>query len=162
MDGVEEGGISSVFTTLDAGEAMRAAMDGGNSVKVNTTTLLATASETAEPSSFTSWGPTPELNFKPEVAGVGGNVYSTLNNDEYATMWGTSLATPHVSGASALIMQAMKDSSALSGLKGLERTKYLKTILSNTATVLMDGDVIHSPRQVGAGLINVKDAIDRA
>ena len=163
MDGVEESGISSVFTTLDAGEAMRAAMGGGNSVKVKTkieSTFLAAASETAEPSFFTSWGPTPELNFKPEVAGVGGNVYSTLNNDEYATMWGTSLATPHVSGASALIMQAMKDSSALSGLKGLERTKYLKTILSNTATVLMDGDVIHSPRQVGAGLINVKDAID--
>jgi hypothetical protein len=164
MEGVEESGISSVFTTLDAGDAMRAAMDGGNiSVKVKTkieSTFLAAASETAEPSSFTSWGPTPELNFKPEVAGIGGNVYSTLNNDEYGTMWGTSLATPHVSGASALIMQAMKDSSALSGLKGLERTKYLKTILSNTATVLMDGDVIHSPRQVGAGLINVKDAID--
>jgi len=48
----------------------------------------------------------------------------------------------------------------LSGIEKLARTQYLKAILSNTATVLMDGEVIHSPRRVGAGLINVKDAVD--
>lgn len=48
--------------------------------------------------SFTSWGTTPSLDLKPEITAPGGNIYSTVNNDNYTVMSGTSMAAPHVAG----------------------------------------------------------------
>ncbi|MCW1057137.1 S8 family serine peptidase, partial [Streptococcus anginosus] len=59
------------------------------------TTPSATA---GAPSNFTSWGPTSNLDFKPNISGVGGNVYSTLNSNTYGSMSGTSMAAPNVAG----------------------------------------------------------------
>ena len=34
-------------------------------------------------SDFSSWGTTPDLEFKPEITAPGGNIWSTDNNDGY-------------------------------------------------------------------------------
>ena len=34
-----------------------------------------------EMSKFTSWGPTPDLQFAPQITAPGGSIYSTLNSD---------------------------------------------------------------------------------
>ncbi|MCY1689741.1 S8 family serine peptidase [Exiguobacterium sp. SL14] len=44
-------------------------------------------------SDFTSWGVTPSLDFKPEITAPGGKIYSTLNDNEYGVMSGTSMAS---------------------------------------------------------------------
>ena len=65
-------------------------------------------------STFSSKGPTIDLRLKPDIAAEGGNVLPTINellvcsgaNGELESMAGTSMATPHISGVLALLVQA--------------------------------------------------------
>ncbi|PAB57138.1 S8 family serine peptidase [Anaeromicrobium sediminis] len=115
-----------------------------------------------EMSGFTSWGPAPNLDFKPQITGVGGNIYSTLNDDKYATYSGTSMSSPFVAGVMALIYDHI-DQLGMKFDTPKEKVEFAKAMAINTATVKMDKDnpdVPYSPRRQGAGLINAKAAIE--
>lgn len=110
-------------------------------------------------SEFSSFGPTPNLDFKPDLTAPGGMIFSTLNEDEYGTMSGTSMASPHVAGAAALMKQRMmKDNRKLSDV---EISRMVKNRLSSTAEPIISEDTSLeiSPRRQGVGLINVYNAI---
>lgn len=57
-------------------------------------------------SSFSSRGMSNSLLIKPELCAPGETIYSTYLYGSYVAMSGTSMATPHVAGAAALISQA--------------------------------------------------------
>ena len=121
------------------------------------------------PSIFSSWGPTPELDFKPQITGVGGNVWSTQNNNGYVTMSGTSMAAPSIAGFVALMLENYKLNNA--GASTPELVVRARQALMNTATILThDGGsndtsnasatkVPYAPRQIGAGLAQLDKAI---
>ncbi|MBD8013347.1 S8 family serine peptidase [Planococcus wigleyi] len=140
------------------GLAMKAQLDAGKKVTVSFDGdyLDIQNPSAGEMSDFTSWGPTPNLDFKPEITAPGGNIFSTLNNDEYGLMSGTSMAAPHVSGGTALMFQRIEEL----GLKGRERVQFAKNLMMNTADPVefAKGEFV-SPRRQGAGLMQLHDAL---
>ena len=110
-------------------------------------------------STFTSWGTTNALDFKPEITGVGGQVYSTLTDNKYGTYSGTSMATPHVSGASAIIISELR--KELSDISNM--ALFAKKSMMNTTLVLKNlknpNKLPYSPRRQGSGLLQTVDAI---
>jgi len=111
-------------------------------------------------SAFSSWGVTPTLELKPEITAPGGQIYSTMNNDGYGMMSGTSMAAPHVAGGSAIVMEYVKLHPAFEGFTAKERSEIVKKLLMNTANILTDtyGDPV-SPRSQGSGLMNLYGAV---
>ena len=108
-------------------------------------------------SSFSSWGVSPDLQLQPDVAAPGGNIYSTINNGKYATYSGTSMATPHIAGMSALLLQAMREKYDLPESKAHTVAEAL--IMSTAVPVLDENGIPYSPRWQGAGSANVYSAI---
>ena len=60
-------------------------------------------------SQYSSWGATPNLEFKPEITAPGGDIYSLANENSYQTMSGTSMSSPFVAGSEAIIIQGIKE-----------------------------------------------------
>src|SRR5439155_45313 len=58
---------------------------------------------------FSSRGPANLLDIKPDVCAPGVNVLSSVLHGRFAMFQGTSMATPHVAGSSALLLQLHPD-----------------------------------------------------
>ncbi|MDE8688026.1 S8 family serine peptidase, partial [Streptococcus gordonii] len=58
---------------------------------------------------ITGWGLSTEGKLKPDVTLPGGMIYSAIPNGSYDMDGGTSMATPHAAGATALIKQALEE-----------------------------------------------------
>ncbi|WP_062238379.1 S8 family serine peptidase [Fictibacillus sp. FJAT-27399] len=127
--------------------------------------ISATNPNAGKMSDFSSWGVTPNLDFKPEITAPGGKIYSTLNDNQYGVMSGTSMAAPHVAGGAALVMERVdKDFK----VKGATRVKLAKNILMNTSRPQADHGLFntesqtgnyYSPRLEGAGLMDLHAAM---
>lgn len=107
-------------------------------------------------SSFSSYGLAPDLSLKPDISAPGGSIYSTypLEQGGYATLGGTSMASPHVAGAAALVLQAHPDTSAMA----------MRDILQNSADpfswyLFPGGPYLEPVHRQGAGLVDIDDAI---
>ncbi|TCS92362.1 S8 family serine peptidase [Hazenella coriacea] len=94
---------------------------------------------------FSSRGPTVNYTLKPDIASVGVNVYSSVVGGGLASYNGTSMATPHVAGAAALLKQAHPD----------WKPQDIKSALMATANAPKSAYV---PVEVGAGVMDVAKA----
>ncbi|HEL1620007.1 TPA: S8 family serine peptidase [Streptococcus suis] len=110
-------------------------------------------------SEFTSWGLTADGELKPDVTAPGGAIYSSINDGKYASMNGTSMASPHVAGAVALIKKGLL--ARYPDLTGQALQDRIKQVLMSTARPHFDttANAYVSPRQQGSGLIEVPAAI---
>jgi hypothetical protein len=92
-------------------------------------------------------GPSPcdGTSIKPEVAAPGTQIYSSLPNNNYGSLTGTSMACPHTSGAVALLRQVNPDLTV----------DEIKTALMATA---LDRGAVGEDNDYGWGIIDIAAA----
>lgn len=100
---------------------------------------------------FSLLGPSPYGEIKPEVTAPGVKIRSSVPGGGYEGGWnGTSMATPHVSAAAALLRQANANITV----------DEIEQVLTETANPLTDTAFPKSPNNgYGHGLLNVYDAV---
>mgnify|MGYP004530384669 FL=1 len=158
---IENASIPSAFIGKADGEAAAALLAAGETVTLAASAdnvQIVTYPEAGLMSSFSSWGPTSTLSIKPEITAPGGNIYSTRPGNQYASMSGTSMACPEIAGASAVMIQYVKEQQ-LAETKA-DRAMLIQSLMMSTANpVAAENGLPASVRQQGAGLVNLKDAV---
>jgi subtilisin family serine protease len=124
--------------------------------------LTWTALQVSEPqpngglvSSFSSYGPAPDLSFKPDLGAPGGAVNSTLPLEQggYGNRSGTSMSSPYVAGAVALLLEARPRTSPKDVQARLQNTAFPRPFGPSPALI----DTVH--RQ-GAGMLDITRAVE--
>ena len=107
-------------------------------------------------SGFSSYGTAATLALKPDLGAPGGLIRSTYPLEEggYATISGTSMASPHVAGAAALLRAARPTLSAASFRELFQNTADPAVWSGNPGLGFLDA--VH--RQ-GAGMVDIDDAL---
>ncbi len=107
-------------------------------------------------SSFSSYGLAPDLSLKPDIGAPGGLIRSTypLEQGAYTILSGTSMSSPHVAGAVALLLDARPNTPA----------QVVRSILQNSADpALWWGNpglgFLDNVHRQGAGMLDIDDAI---
>ena len=112
----------------------------------------------ATPSLFSSWGVTPDLRLKPEIAAPGGDVMSALPAGTYGRRSGTAEASAQVAGIAALVRQRVAADPAFAGMSAADKDAVVANFLMGTAHPVVDATqadgAFYSPRQVGSGLVD--------
>lgn len=107
------------------------------------------------PTDFTSWGPSPDFDIKPEISAPGGHIFSTwpVNLGGYADLSGTSMSCPMISGIYALTLARNGQFSP----KSQDVVRIKNILLSTAHPVTLFNTTNHPLAPValqGAGLVN--------
>jgi subtilisin family serine protease len=113
---------------------------------------------------FSSRGPVTidgSGRLRPDVAAPGVNVRSSTANATYGSMSGTSMASPHVSGAAALLWAGKPQVRGLVGITRCLMSQTARSILSVSSPPICGGTIpADRPNNFwGYGLIDAYDAI---
>ena len=150
-----DGSIPAVFISKADGEAMLAATEKKVSFSKSYLSQFQDA-YSGKMSDFSSWGVTPDLKLKPEITAPGGDIYSTLPGGLYGSMSGTSMASPHMAGAAAVMGQYITEEPDGTNLTLSQRTALSNQLLMSTAVpVKNESGLPYSPRKQGAGLVQL-------
>ena len=149
MDAAADAGVVPVIAAGNdfEGFGFGSVTSPGNSAKAIT---VAASSDQQLPSiaSFSSAGPTPvSLRLKPDVTAPGVSILSSVPGG-WSTFSGTSMASPHVAGAAALLLQRHPGWTP----------ELVKAALMSTARPTTDDGARAMPTRTGAGFVNVTAA----
>gem|GEM_PF-808677 len=114
--------------------------------------------EAGRMSDFSSWGPAPDLKMKPEITAPGDPVYSSVLDNGYENLSGTSMAAPNAAGAAALIKQYVQNKTGAAS--SAEISGLVQSLMMSTAVPVQDEEgQYYSPRKQGAGMVSIRQAM---
>ena len=147
--------VPAAFISQADGQAMLAAADHHLTIAEG---QVLPQSTTYEASEFSSWGVSPDLRLKPEIAAPGGNVFSAIPNGAYEQTSGTSMATPQMAGISAIVLQRVQSDPLFASMSARDKADVVQNLIMGTARPLTDAaqtsGALYSPRKQGAGLVD--------
>lgn len=121
-----------------------------------------------EISDFSAIGPLPDLQMGVDITAPGGDIYSSVPltyydetgwdyGNGYAYASGTSMASPNMAGATAVVRQYVR--TLHPEFTAREVTDRVWKLTMSTADILTDIDgVPYTPRKQGAGMVNISSA----
>ncbi|KAJ1977665.1 hypothetical protein H4R35_002213 [Dimargaris xerosporica] len=142
--------LPAFSTSYEGGQFLRQLVDSSSTGPATVDVSMAMhpfkASIPYQVSYFSSWGPSPESDVKPDVGAPGRAIYSSLPKEfgMYGLMDGTSMATPYLAGVAALLVQSKRF---------FKPTEVYSAIVNSALPVLQTQDRYFSAAQQGAGLV---------
>ncbi len=137
--------------------------DGEALAEAKTGKLKVSKSQTSGPfiSDFSSWGPTPSLQIKPELTAHGGNILSAITGGSYDRMSGTSMACPNLSGVVVLMRQYVVENFPEIADDNVAVNALIYRLLMSTSDIIYNKNGLpYAVRKQGAGLANLMNAIN--
>ena len=105
-----------------------------------------------------SMGVAPDMTLKPEITAPGQGEFSAIPGGGYELQSGTSMATPQIAGASAILSQYLQTEHP--DLTKDQLAQQVSTVLMNTAKLVTDEyGIPYTPRKQGSGMAQILDAI---
>lgn len=150
--------IPGIMVSKTVGERLRSAET--KTVKTDRTENRTIEEQASGMAYYTSWGTQSGLELKPEITAPGTDILSAGNDDEYINDSGTSMASPHITGAMAL-MSGLVDEKC-PGVKGADKVALMENLLMSSADIVFRDEektLPESPRRQGAGLADLSDAL---
>lgn len=155
-------GSNIIAITLEDGNTLKDKLNSNNIIKLIHTG--STIVEGDEVTNFSSVGPVRQTyEIRPDIIAPGSNVYSTIPefiNDKdtevinystaYQRMSGTSMASPHIAGIAALILQNNPDYSPVD---------VKKAIMNTSEHIHKKDGSSYSVHETGAGRVNAYEAV---
>ncbi len=164
-------GIISMSVGADVGAVCSISQDEGEMLAEQGTGIITISkSQVAGPfmSEFSSWGPTSDLQIKPEITAHGGEILSAVPGQAYDRLSGTSMAAPNQAGAAALIRQYVKYSGefgtfADTAEDAREITALVNQLMMSTTDIVKNKNGLpYAVRKQGSGLVNITKATTSA
>jgi minor extracellular serine protease Vpr len=143
--------VPTIKTTLADGQKLLAELEAGNNTVSFNIEFDKWVDETM--ADFSSRGPVAlTWMIKPDVSAPGVNIVSTFPGNGYAALQGTSMSSPHVAGAAALLLQKNPNWG----------TQDVKAALMNTAEDVINPATgkAYAHNSQGAGSIRIVDALN--
>ena len=145
--------------------------DGEMLAARKTGTLVLKSNQKSGPfmSDFSSWGPSPSLEIKPEITAHGGNILSAVTGHGYDRLSGTSMACPNMAGVIALMRQYVKvnfeeritktRADGTTYIDNVELNAIVNRLFMSTADIVNNKNGLpYAVRKQGAGLASLTDA----
>ncbi|CAO3643919.1 unnamed protein product [Cunninghamella echinulata] len=157
-EGARNGTIPSIGIGLNDGLRLTEAIKKGSlSISFTGKHVAAPGSSSNTVSGFSSIGSNVDLEFRPNLAAIGGNVYSAVPSfrGNWEVMSGTSMASPYIAGSIALYLKSFESDKRPGPKFTLEQLQHYTY---KAPSKKGEANIDHPLRQ-GAGLVQLYNAI---